>query len=118
MLKKTKMVSAHGDGGHGRTRTASQLGPETTQLHRDLILSGATRENIREVLCNLAQHYISLAEAKDADRSVIHEDGLNLQTWKMPYTHSSYNPAPPFILQLPDLHVYVTRAHVPNLTVE
>ena len=116
------MVQANGDGGSGsnnnRMRSLSQVGPETTQRHRELLLSGASRYDIRDKLCEMAQHYIDLTDKKDADRSVIQEDQLNLQTWKMPYEHATYNPAPPFILNLPELNVYVTKSFVPNLTVE
>lgn len=47
------------------------------------------------------------------------QDGYqNLKTWKIQYEHASYNPAPPFILSLPNLYAYVTKAFLPNMSVE
>lgn len=76
-LVQGNMVSAHGDGGSGnsKVRSASQIGPETTHLHRELLLQGASRYVIREKLIELAQHYIGLTdEGKDPERSVIQDD--------------------------------------------
>ena len=58
----------------------------------------------------------------DPDHEVVADpanpDSLSLQTWKLYYEDESYNPTPPLTLNKPDLYVYVTKATVPQLTVE
>ena len=63
----------------------------------------------------MAQYYIALTEGRDPITTNV---SINSATWRLPYEHASYNPAPPFILKIPQLQVYVTKAYAPGLTVE
>lgn len=98
-------------------------GSETNNRYQQL--AGASREQISVKLYELANKYIAKtqgSQAVDPEYEVVLPDNdpeaLSLQTWKIRYEDESYNPNPPLTLNKPDLHVYVTKATVPQLTVE
>eukprot|EP00354_Favella_ehrenbergii_P003540 CAMPEP_0170468920 /NCGR_PEP_ID=MMETSP0123-20130129/11925_1 /TAXON_ID=182087 /ORGANISM="Favella ehrenbergii, Strain Fehren 1" /LENGTH=101 /DNA_ID=CAMNT_0010735621 /DNA_START=12 /DNA_END=317 /DNA_ORIENTATION=+ len=100
------MVQAQGDN--------RNTGQPHTLLHSRLLLKGPSRTELRDELCQLASYYIRMTDGKGPTVTSIEN---HVDTWCFPYEHATYNPAPPYVLQMPDLQVYVTRAYAPSLTV-
>ena len=67
----------------------------------------------------MANYYINLTQSNAPAHRVNNGiDKLSLETWRLKYKHQSYDPQPPMMLDQEDsLNVYVTKAHIPDLTV-
>jgi len=98
---------------------SNESGSETTNLYQGLLLSGANREVVQKKLFEMANYYINADKTNAPVHKINNGDNkLSLQTWRLKYKHQSYDPQPPMMLDQEDrLHVYVTKAHIPDLTV-